>query len=329
MVVLSLMRKAEERLLVPSSLSITINTIKMGKVKDFIHNEIYAHVIVPYRYYRFSRIYNIMRNKETVDYIIRNRCSVARFGDYEYMSLNEESNSFNEANHVLAQRLKEVLQNKDSSLLVCIPHGFCSIRGLRKNAAIFWPYYIAEKADVILKATPRDAVYGDASFTRFYMDDKKKDHRKMSLYINNFRRIWENRDVYIVEGEGSRFGVADDFLDNCRSIHRILCPSTDAFKVYDQILNVVKAQVPKEALILCALGATATVLAYDLSRLGFQCIDIGHADIEYSWFRMGATHKVPVDGKNVNEVGINNVKESNDNKYLSEIVYHINRNSKL
>jgi glycosyltransferase family protein len=297
----------------------------MGKIKEFFHNWIYAHVTVPLRYYRFSKLYHIMNNKETVNYIIRYRCSVARFGDYEYMSLNEESNNFNEANHNLAQRLKDVLKNKDSRLLVCIPKGFSTLRGLRKNAAIFWRYYVAEKADVISKATPKDTIYGDASFTRFYMDAKKKDSQKMSIYIDNLRRIWQDRDVYIVEGEGSRFGVADDFLDNSRIVKRILCPSTDAFKVYDKILYTVKENVPKEALILSALGATATVLAFDLSRLGFQCIDIGHADIEYSWFKMGATHKVPVKGKNVNEVGINNVASSDNDKYLKEIIYNIQK----
>ena len=51
-------------------------------------------------------------------------------------------------------------------------------------------------------------------------------------------------------------------------------------------------------------------------------IDIGHADVEYVWFKMGVEHKVPIAGKNVNEVGVND--ESSDNQdYLNEIIFRI------
>lgn len=54
-------------------------------------------------------------------------------------------------------------------------------------------------------------------------------------------------------------------------------------------------------MIICALGMTATVLAYDLSNIGYQAIDLGHIDIEYEWLRMKATSKLPVPGKYTNE----------------------------
>ena len=74
-------------------------------------------------------------------------------------------------------------------------------------------------------------------------------------------------------------------------------------------------------MILLALGPTATILAYDLALKGYQAIDIGHVDIEYEWFRMGATHKVPVPNKFVNEAGAGvGVGDIDNKKYLSEIV---------
>lgn len=54
-------------------------------------------------------------------------------------------------------------------------------------------------------------------------------------------------------------------------------------------------------MFLLALGPTATVLAYDLCKIGFQAIDIGHLDIEYEWFNQGANDKVNVANKYVNE----------------------------
>ena len=61
-------------------------------------------------------------------------------------------------------------------------------------------------------------------------------------------------------------------------------------------------KLAKNSLILIALGPTATVLAYDLCKLGYQAIDVGHIDIEYEWLMMGAKHKVNITSKYVNEV---------------------------
>mgnify|MGYP000128627122 CR=1 FL=1 len=49
-----------------------------------------------------------------------------------------------------------------------------------------------------------------------------------------------------------------------------------------------RKKLEKTALFLIALGPTATVLAYDLFKSGYQAIDAGHVDVEYEWWRMGA-----------------------------------------
>ena len=50
------------------------------------------------------------------------------------------------------------------------------------------------------------------------------------------------------------------------------------------LIFIIKQKLSKNKLILIALGPTATVLSYDLYKLGYHVIDIGHADIEYEWF---------------------------------------------
>lgn len=77
-------------------------------------------------------------------------------------------------------------------------------------------------------------------------------------------------------------------------------------------------------LILIALGMTATVLAYDLAQAGLWAIDIGHIDVEYEWFLRGATDKIALNGKFVNEVsGGREVAEINDPVYENQIVESI------
>lgn len=69
------------------------------------------------------------------------------------------------------------------------------------------------------------------------------------------------------------------------------------------------------------MGPTATVLAFDLHKLGYQAIDIGYADIEYEWFLRKATKKESILGKYTNEANGSLVIESKiDESYSKQII---------
>ena len=118
--------------------------------------------------------------------------------------------------------------------------------------------------------------------------DKNKNH--IWNYIKKLKKIWVHKNVLIIEGEKSRIGVGNNLFDNIKSIKRIIFPVTNAFLVYKKIIKEV-LKLNEKRLILIALGPTATILAYDLYKLGYQAIDIGHVDIEYEWFLKNAKHK--------------------------------------
>ena len=151
-----------------------------------------------------------------------------------------------------------------------------------------------------------------------------KDKSKVSKYIKKLKKIWEQRDVVIIEGEASRLGVDNDLFDNIKSIKRILCPSENAFFFYNKILKEA-LKIDKNKLILLALGPTATVLAYDLYKAGYHVVDVGHVDIEYEWYLRNATKKVKIQNKYVNEAknGNKNIKNINDKEYLNQIIAKI------
>ena len=85
--------------------------------------------------------------------------------------------------------------------------------------------------------------------------------------------------------------------------------------------------MPEEGkLIILSYGPTATILAYDLAKLGYQAVDIGHLDIEYEWYQRGDKNGGVVKGKYTNEaMGGNNVEECTDEKYLSQIICDITK----
>ena len=73
------------------------------------------------------------------------------------------------------------------------------------------------------------------------------------------------------------------------------------------------------------MGPTATVLAFDLYRLGYQVIDIGHLDIEYEWFLKNTTVKIQIENKYVAEVNgaKYNFTKVKDKNYYKQIIAQI------
>ena len=156
-------------------------------------------------------------------------------------------------------------------------------------------------------------------------------HRKYaSKKFENLKKIWENKKVLIVEGEKTKLGVGNDLLNNAKEIKRLLCPSKDAFESYDKIIDFIKNMDYKVDIIVMALGPTATILAYDLTKLNYQAIDIGHIDIEYEWFLKKVKKRVPIDGKYVNECfNENSINIENKNViYEQSIIGEIKNDSK-
>ena len=67
-------------------------------------------------------------------------------------------------------------------------------------------------------------------------------------------------------------------------------------------------------------------MAYDLSNLGYQAIDIGHTDIQYELFLRNATDMIQIPHKFVNEYnsGRNeNVGVIKGANYYNQIIYKI------
>lgn len=297
-------------------------------IKNLIPNfikDIYSNII----YFIFAKKNDIkvLNDNETVEQIIKEKKSIARFGDGEFKwILGIKQNSFQDESQELSQRLKEVLECKDDNILICIPKAFNNVKGYTSSSKKIWKNFIRWHGKDIIKYLSKKYNYGNACFTRWYIE--YKDKTDMKDKIKNIKRIWENKDIIIVEGKDTKIGVGNDLLDNSKSVKRIIAPSNNAFNRYNDILNEVK-KVKKDCLILIALGPTATVLSYDLSKMGYQALDVGHIDIEYEWYLRKATKKVLIEGKYVNEAGGMEEKiEIDDKNYKESIIVNLGEDNK-
>lgn len=277
----------------------------------------------PMVYWKFKRLH-IASSKETIQYILDTHCSVSRFGDGEFNLIQGHGNGFQSYSPQLSLRLAEILKSGSiSKHIVCIPCSLVNTDRLKSYPKDFWKFYAVRHYFFLRKHLSFRHRYFDSLVTRFYIDNKDKSESVNQ--ITDLRKIWSGRNLVIVEGEQTRSGVGNDLFSQATSIKRILCPSENAFDCYDRILHVVDQHSDKNDLILLSLGMTATVLAFDLSQLGYQAIDLGHLDVEYEWFRQNATKKVPLVGKYVNEVTHGNqVVSCDDVSYQQQIVQIVN-----
>lgn len=265
---------------------------------------------------------NIMTIDETLNYIIENKCCVARYGDGEFKLMFDEYIGFQDVDASLKNDLIYVLQNHNSNCLVCLPGAWKHEKLYTKGLNKYWKNHLLRRRKQYYSVCSMGYLYGNSEMTRCYLGIKDKSTVPHYFALN--RSIWDNKDVLIVEGDKSRLGVGNDLLDNCKSIKRILCPAINAYEKIDEIYEEIKKFSDKNNPILVALGPTATVLCHKLSLENYFAIDVGNMDKEYEWYKCGATQKQINPIKHMVEIpndGI--VQDCLDEKYLSEIVCKI------
>ena len=265
----------------------------------------------------------IESNDKTLDEIIYKNKSISRFGDGEYKIILGGHNGLQGANKNLSNKLLKVLNIKDKGFLVGInlPYQDKTLQKLKRHSQKYWTKYFRKYKFKIAKII-KNKKYYSGTISRFYL--AYKDKTNIPKYIKKLKKIWDQKDILIIEGEKSRLGIGNDLFNNTKSIKRIICPIKNAFRVYDKIINSI-LKFGEKRLLLLALGQTATVLAYDLYKLGYQSVDVGHVDIEYEWFLRNATHKIQIDNKYVNEAKRNryNFTLVKDKNYYNQIITKI------
>ena len=278
---------------------------------------------------RFFYHLRIMSPDKTLKYILKNNCSISRFGDGEFdLIFQNRDLGFQNKSDEISDALSKVLSIKNKKLLICIPRCYNTTVGCNEHAKNFWIEWgkngrHEEIINLIRNQSGKNYLFGDSQITRPYID--WKTNRRAVRTFPKLKKIWENKDIIIIEGNQTRMGVGNDLFDQARSIKRVLVPAINAFDFYNEIKNYVKSIYSNELLIL-AIGPTATVLAADFSKSSIQTIDLGNIDIEYEWFLRNATDRIIIDGKFTNEAkdGLGrNPSDCFDEKYLSQIVKRI------
>lgn len=296
----------------------------MSQLEEFVENVKYE-VLDP-RVEQEPIFYpQILGAKAAIQKIVEEKKSMARFGDGEFAIMeNVYRQKFQKLDERLMKRLREVILSDDDRILICIADNYGDLRKYNEDTVAGIRVYMTEDTRKFhMKYLCQDKVYYDTYISRPYAvyNDGKEGAIKR---FEDLRRIWEKRDVIIMEGALTRLGVGNDLLDNAGRIRRILGPATSSFDRYDEILESALSYGEEDVLYLIAMGPSAGVLAYDLTQEGYQAVDIGHIDLEYEWFLKGEGRSV-VKNKYNNEIKDGDIVEDIDlpQSYFEQIIAEI------
>lgn len=210
----------------------------------------------------------VWSEEQTLRHIIEHRSSICRFGDGELkLMVGERHKSFQDVNPVLNARLAEVLASNDPNILI----GIHPVRDFDSLGRIWHKFIIRIGREVLA------LLDGQRSYPSMGAFRVLPDHSEEALIerVQLIKRIWQDRKVLLIVGKGSRFTFEEELFNNAQSVDFLYAPAKNAFAEYDDILARIQTHDPQEYLIMPVLGPTATVLAYDLAKLGYQAIDFG------------------------------------------------------
>lgn len=258
-------------------------------------------------------------DEEAVSRIVKEGCSLIRFGDGEFeLMAGKERAPFQKYEEALAGRLREAVQCSKGNVLIALANNYGSMDSYtEKDQDSIREYMTEEVRSFHASLLDYGRVYYDAYIFKCYFQSKDREDAAERYAL--VKRIWQDRDVVLIEGAETRTGQGNDLLDHARSIQRILCPTQNAYERYQDILEEAE-KIAKDKLILCALGPAGKVLAYDLIQRGYQVVDIGQIDMEYEWYRAGAGIKVPTPTKYVSQLPPALVEGIQDQEYENQII---------
>lgn len=251
---------------------------------------------------------------ETIDVLLNTEKSMVRFGDGEIVMIKGVDLMLQKASPEIGQGLANILAYPYDDLIVTIPGIFDTLSDHRKASRQFWKDHLLFCRKTYEKYCNPDRVYYSTFVSRCYYFGQ--DRSRCDRWFAKIRKIWENRDIVIVEGTKTHNGVGNELFDSARSIERIICPPSDAYSALHSILEEC-LHYDKDRMFLLSVGVAAKFLALELYQKGYRVLDIGNMDMEYEWYVRQAPDKIPLAKHDI--VGEEANREAGYAEYLGQI----------
>jgi len=186
--------------------------------------------------------------KATVKFLYKNQnVSFGRIGDGEiYLFLGYDLN-FQKYCKFFVEKMEEIFSNENNNFLLGIPSAI-----FKKEKYLPYPSYWRTSKIFLEKKLKEGGLYGDSLVSHIYP---------------NFEILWKNKKVLLV--------AKKNFINTSYFI-KVL--ESNALFQFEYIKNKILDLYDKFSceIVLLSCGPCATIMSYELSKLGIISYDIGH-----------------------------------------------------
>ena len=234
-----------------------------------------------------AKILKIKDYRETISELVQSRSGFCRYGDGEFILMKGGDILFQKSDAQLAERLKKILISEGNNILIGIPQFYFNYApNLREPVANFMFDWVYPNKPYIRSVCNLEKQYYDTACSQMYASYQDLNFAE---YFEEVKKIWINRDITIICGATVFDNIENNIFSCAKTIEYQHAPSKNAYSEYDKIFSEA-LKIDQDRLIIIILGPTATVLAYDLSKNGYQAIDFGHIAKDYDYYTKKVNH---------------------------------------
>ena len=157
---------------------------------------------------------HILTSIETIEKIIKERCSLSRFGDGEfYLMLGLNLSPFQKCTPELTKDLLEVISNTEQGILIGLPDTFDDVDKYERSSKKFWQSFMGKYRNEIISCLPTnylELTYANTNSTRFYSDLSASGGGSYKPIRRDCIRVWKliSQDAVQVSAELGRMARA-------------------------------------------------------------------------------------------------------------------------
>jgi hypothetical protein len=261
----------------------------------------------------------IINEINTLKKILNNKYSICRFGDgelYHIMNSNNKVIGRQKCSNEIKNKLIEIFLSDKDNILIGISGFLTNNFEIEERYILYTDYmkkFIKNTNNNIYKKFPEivNKEFYSAEITKITNLKNPEEIIKLfdKLFIDNKIIFVGNKIVIDL--------VKKLYINKFKEIQFIETPILNAYELYSDIKNqCIAMNNCKEYVYLLSIGITATILSYDLAKLGYMAIDLGHYFELLNLYNINNNNiikKIGIDDKSINLMKERPIYEKSNN----------------
>lgn len=217
---------------------------------------------------------------ETLEILLQSQKSFIRFGDGEYDIMEGKSIPFQEYDKHLAQTLQEAITSQDENLLIGLGYAYFHLP-CNNRVPEFKYTWLTDNYHTIKKYLVPHKEYGATEMSQVYAGYKDYDFERHYALL---KQLFVDKKIVVICGDKVLANVQYSIFEGVKEISYIYGATKHAYKgiaaLKEQILHF-----SKDYVLIFALGPAGKALGYEMFKLGYRVLDIGHSIKDYDAYK--------------------------------------------